>query len=53
MDTLRISDIVRYNSDFVPSKKTPELDENTRALFLFNGNLKGVSAKTEGALEAK
>jgi hypothetical protein len=53
MDTLRISDIVRYNSDFVPSKKTPELDENTRALFLFNGNLKGVSAQTEGALEAK
>ena len=53
MDTLRISDSVRYAENFTPSKENPEVDENTRALFLFDGNLKGISAFSEEPAEAR
>jgi len=53
IDMLRISDTVRYTEDFTPSKTAPEVDENTRALFLFDGNLKGVSAFSKEPVEAK
>lgn len=44
MDILRLSDIVRYTGDFTLSKSVPPMDINTRALFLFNGNMEGKSA---------
>ena len=44
IDMLRVSDTARYTQDFVPSKTAPKVDKNTRALFLFDGNLEGVSA---------
>ena len=53
MDMLRISDVVRYDRDFTPSKKAPSPDGNTRALFLFDGNLKGVSAFSTAGVEAR
>jgi len=53
MDTLRISDNVRYREDFVPLQTVPAMDANTRALFLFDGNLKGVSAFSKETFEAK
>jgi len=53
MDNLRISDIVRYTEDFVPASDVPKLDSNTRALFYFDGNLKGISALSKEPVEAK
>ena len=53
IDMLRISDIVRYNGDFTPPKDVSAIDKNTRALFLFDGNLKGESAQAKEILEAK
>ena len=53
MDMLRISDIVRYYDDFQPPLKAPGLDKNTRALFLFNGDLKGVSPFSPEAVAAE
>ncbi|MCK9266297.1 hypothetical protein M0P98_05395 [bacterium] len=53
IDNLRISDRVRYNEDFVPETGAPELDKNTRALFFFDGNLKGVSAFTKEPIVGK
>jgi hypothetical protein len=44
MDGLRISDTVRYTEDFAPTRAAPVKDANTRALFLFDGDLAGVSA---------
>ena len=44
VDMLRISDNVRYAGDFIPSKKVPSSDANTRALFLFDGSLEGYSS---------
>ena len=52
MDLLRISDVVRYTEDFEPSKSYG-LDGNTRALFYFDGNLKGISALSKKPIEAK
>jgi len=52
IDLLRISDIVRYTNDFEPSKKYG-LDKNTRALFEFDNNLKGVSAFTKEPIVGK
>ncbi|HNS32536.1 MAG TPA: hypothetical protein PKN36_06130, partial [bacterium] len=52
MDILRISDIVRYRENFVPSKTAPDIDANTRTLFLFDGTLKGISASNQ-PVEAK
>lgn len=43
---LRISDVVRYESEFDPTT-SPESDESTRALFRFNGTLEGVSGEDE------
>ena len=53
MDMLRISDTVRYTEDFTPVKKAPAMDAGTRALFLFNGSLKGTSAFSPGSVEAR
>jgi hypothetical protein len=43
IDELRISDCVRYTADFTPPDKELLLDEHTRALFHFNGNVEGQS----------
>lgn len=45
VDELRISDVQRYPRDFTPPLRDREftLDENTRALFHFDGNLEGGS----------
>ena len=44
IDELRISDVQRYRDDFEPSRKAEfQADEHTRALFHFNGDLKGRS----------
>jgi len=51
MDGLRISDLVRYREDFVPSRETPQEDGNTRALFLFDGDLNGISVSSPVALQ--
>ena len=53
MDMLRVSDTVRYNGDFTPPATSPAMDKNTRALFLFDGDLKGTSAFSKEAVEAK
>ena len=52
-DMLRLSDVVRYRESFVPPKVPPEPDEHTRALFLFDGNLKGASAFFQQPVEAR
>jgi hypothetical protein len=43
IDELRISDVQRYKNDFKPPSRDEEfkVDEHTRALFHFNGNLEG------------
>jgi hypothetical protein len=53
MDILRISDVVRYGEDFVPPRTTPSIDNHTRALFLFDGDLKGTSAFSSQPAEAR
>jgi len=54
VDELRVSDVQRYTSDFVPSRETEfELDEHTRALFHFNGDLGGASWEYAGVLPVK
>jgi len=52
MDMLRISDTVKYTEDFVPLKSYG-LDDDTRAVFYFDGNLKGISALSKEPVEAK
>jgi len=54
IDELRVSDIQRHTSDFTPPSRHGELamDEHTRALFHFNGNIQGRSAGYEGELPA-
>jgi hypothetical protein len=53
VDELRVSDVQRYLEDFEPLRKAElEPDEHTRALFHFNGDLRGASRKREGALPA-
>jgi hypothetical protein len=52
MDSLRISDIVRYRQDFTQPETVFEKDINTRALFLFDGTLKGSSALSAEPVEA-
>ena len=51
-DELRISDIQRYRKPFRPPQRDRELapDEHTRALFHFNGDVKGESHGHEGPL---
>jgi hypothetical protein len=46
IDELRISDSIRYTNEFSPPPRDRELtvDEHTRALFHFNGDLSGESA---------
>ena len=51
-DELRISDIQRYTKDFTPPTKEFTVDEHTRALFHFNGNMDGQSFGQTGALPA-
>ncbi|VAW12584.1 hypothetical protein MNBD_BACTEROID01-447 [hydrothermal vent metagenome] len=41
-DEIRISDIIRYGSGYVPESQKPfVVDKNTRALFHFDGSLEG------------
>ena len=51
-DELRVSDVRRYTSDFTPPSRDRELqlDKHTRALFHFNGDLKGASYGHTGPL---
>jgi hypothetical protein len=53
-DELRLSDIERYTNDFTPPARDRELelDEHTRALFHFNGNLDGQCHGHDGPLPA-
>ena len=54
VDELRISDVQRYGEDFTPSREAEfKPDTHTRALFHFNGDLKGVSYGYKGTLPAK
>ena len=46
-DELRISDVVRYDSDFTPPAAPFEPDANTKALFHFDGTPNGVGAGGE------
>ena len=49
VDELRVSDTQRYRDDFQPSRKEEfQLDEHTRALFHFNGDMTGASWGVEG-----
>lgn len=53
IDELRISDVQRYSTDFEPSRKAEfELDEHTRALFHFDGDLHGESWQHAAPLAA-
>jgi len=53
-DELRLSDVQRYTEDFTAPSRDVELrlDEHTRALFHFNGNLDGESCGYDGKLPA-
>ena len=52
VDELRVSDIQRYTGDFTPPGRNAEskIDEHTRALFHFNGNLVGRGYGYEGEI---
>ncbi|MBT5606582.1 MAG: hypothetical protein HN742_30365 [Lentisphaerae bacterium] len=51
VDELRVSDVQRYSRDFEPSRKSDfELDEHTRALFHFDGDIEGESWECEDPL---
>jgi hypothetical protein len=54
-DELRISNIQRYTGDFLPPARDKELqlDEHTRALFHFNGNVQGESYGLSGTVMGK
>jgi hypothetical protein len=53
-DELRVSDIQRYADEFTPPSRERmiQADKNTRALFHFNGDLKGESSGYAGDLPA-
>jgi hypothetical protein len=55
VDELRISDVQRYSAEFAPPRRDVELalDEHTRALFHFNGDLKGSCSGFNGDVPAK
>ncbi|HNS31986.1 MAG TPA: hypothetical protein PKN36_03315 [bacterium] len=53
IDMLRLSDNVRYTKDFLPSGTSMKVDGNTRALFQFDGTLKGESSFSQGPIEMK
>ena len=55
VDELRISDVPRYWDDFTPPSRErgTKLDKHTRALFRFNGDVKGVSYGYDGTVPAK
>ena len=54
VDELCISDVRRYQDDFVPSLKTPHRsDGHTLALFHFNGNLDGVRGVDATPVQAR
>lgn len=47
IDLLRISDSVRYEENFKPDTKKLQLDGKTKVLFLFDGNMKGITVSGE------
>ena len=53
IDLLRISEGVRYGRDFGPPTEAWATDANTRALFLFDGSLRGSSAFSSESIEAR
>ena len=55
VDELRVSDIERYTSDFTPPPRSVEfrMDKHTRALFHFNGDVKGRSYGTDMPVAAQ
>lgn len=55
IDELRVSDVQRYTENFTPPARDRELaaDAHTRALFRFNGDLKGLSHGVGGELVGK
>ena len=53
MAALPLSDAVRYREDFQPRQGAPKVDGHTRALFLFDGSLSGVSAFSERPAELR
>jgi len=54
VDELRISDVRRYKTDFVPSRGEPaQADGHTLALFRFDGSLDGVRGSGSTQLQAK
>ena len=54
-DELRVSDVPRYKEDFRPPSRERELrlDKHTRALFHFDGDLRGVSYGHEGSVPTR
>ncbi|MBM4049882.1 MAG: LamG domain-containing protein, partial [Planctomycetes bacterium] len=53
LDELRISKVVRYESDFKPPTAPFAPDANTLALFHFDGNTEGLSGAAGGGVVAK
>jgi hypothetical protein len=55
VDELRVSDVQRYKRDFEPPSRSRKLrlDEHTRALFHFNGDIAGRSYGTDEPVEAE
>ena len=51
MDEVRISDGVRYSAAFKPQRTPFALDENTRALFHFDGRAEGLIASDRGQIQ--
>ena len=51
MDEVRISDGIRYTGPFQPQRTPFTLDQNTRALFHFDGRTTGLIANDRGHIE--
>jgi hypothetical protein len=53
MDELRISNVVRYEESFAPPTEPLESDENTLALFHFDGSEAGLSGANSEPVAAE
>jgi hypothetical protein len=51
IDEFRVSDVARYQTNFEPSRATLPTDDNTRALFHFDGEGDGVHSGDDGRVE--